>query len=173
MKKYIWGILSVIALIAFDQWTKWLAVVQLKDQAPFVIWDGVFELNYLENRGAAFGLFQNQKIFFVIATIIVSLVMIFVFVKLPANKRFLPLNIILIFVMAGALGNFIDRIRQSYVVDFFYFRLIDFPLFNMADIYLVCSIIALFIAIVFFYKEDEFTFLNPKKSVAAKGDKNA
>ena len=56
------GILTVI-LIALDQFTKKLAVLYLKDQDPFVIWDGVFELHYLENRGAAFGMLQNQKVF--------------------------------------------------------------------------------------------------------------
>ena len=73
------------------------------------------------------------------------------------------LHLIAVLLTAGALGNFIDRITQGYVVDFFYFSLIDFPIFNVADIYVVVSFIALIICILFIYKDEEFSFLQFKK----------
>lgn len=56
-------VLFVLVLIAVDQTTKYLAVTNLMNQKPYVVWEGVFELHYLENRGAAFGMLQDQKIF--------------------------------------------------------------------------------------------------------------
>ena len=61
--------------------------------------------------------------------------------------------------MAGAIGNMIDRTLLNYVVDFLYFSLIDFPIFNVADIYLTCATIALGILIIFYYKEDELDLI--------------
>ena len=61
MKYNLTGLFSAILLVLLDQWTKHLAVLHLKEQAPIVLWKGVFELNYLENRGAAFGIFQGQR----------------------------------------------------------------------------------------------------------------
>ena len=65
------GILAAVLLTALDQWTKYLAVLHLKGQSPIVLWDGVFELYYLENRGAAFGILQGQKAVFLICTAVV------------------------------------------------------------------------------------------------------
>ena len=66
------------------------------------------------------------------------------------------LHIIASVLTAGALGNFIDRLRLGYVVDFFYFSLINFPVFNVADIFVVISFIGIAVSILFIYKDDEF-----------------
>ena len=68
--KYIKAIVSIIVLTAIDQITKFLAVRYLMEGGPIVLIDGVFELRYLENRGSAFGLMQNQRIFFIIITFV-------------------------------------------------------------------------------------------------------
>jgi signal peptidase II len=68
-------------------------------------------------------------------------------------------------LFSGALGNFIDRIELSYVRDFIYFKLIDFPVFNIADIYVVLSAIALCILVMFVYKDEDFAFLKINKKV--------
>ena len=95
----------------------------------------VFQLCYLENRGAAFGLLQNQRIFFLICALVILIFAIWIYGKLPNAQRYLPLRICIIGICgAGAIGNMIDRIYLGYVVDFFYFNLIDFPIFNVADI---------------------------------------
>ena len=83
--------------------------------------------------------------------------------KLPKNRRFLPLLVVLFLTGSGALGNFIDRAARGYVVDFIYFSLIDFPIFNMADIYVSCGMVLLILLCFFYYKEEEFERLNPFK----------
>ena len=120
--KYIKAAIAVIALVLLDQWTKVLAVTHLMNTKGVTIIPNVFRLYYLENRGSAFGLMQNQKIFFVIFTILVLAVLTLIYRKIPDTKRMLPLKIAGILIYAGAIGNFIDRVRQSYVVDFFYFE---------------------------------------------------
>lgn len=162
-KEYIWAILAVIVLTAFDQFTKLLALRQLRGNEPFVLWKGVFELHYLENRGAAFGILQNQQIFFVCITIIMAVVIVAVFWRTPRDKKFLPMKITLVFLLAGAIGNFIDRMVRGFVVDFFYFSLIDFPIFNVADIYVTVSFAVLAVLILFVYKEEDLAVYTSKK----------
>lgn len=146
--------LSLI-LIILDQITKYWASIQLKAKPPIVWIPGVFELNYLENKGAAFGIFQNQRIFFVILTIILSIFMLHILYKLPETKRYTPFKLCLIFILSGGLGNLIDRIVNGYVIDFFYFSLINFPVFNVADCYVTISMIVLIYLVIFYYKDNE------------------
>ena len=78
------------------------------------------------------------------------------YIELPRTKRVIPLRIAMIFITAGALGNMVDRIRLNYVIDFLYFKLIDFPIFNVADIYVTVSTFFVAFLILFYYKESEF-----------------
>ena len=159
------GAVLALVLIGLDQWTKVLAVKHLMGQEPIVIWDGVFELHYLENRGAAFGILQGQKAVFLICTALVLGVLAFYYNRMPVEKRYLPMRIVGILLGAGAVGNLIDRMMQSYVVDFLYFKLIDFPIFNVADCYVTVGAILLAILILFVYKDEELGFLSLKKKV--------
>ena len=156
-KRYgLFGLLTALA-VGLDQWTKRLAVENLMGNGPFVIWDGVFELHYLENRGAAFGILQGKKIFFVVFTLIVLCLIAYLYLKrIPDEKKFRPMDGICILFFAGALGNFIDRVFRNYVVDFFYFKLIDFPVFNVADIYVTVAAFAMIILGLFYYKEEDY-----------------
>lgn len=156
-------ILFCILLVILDQITKNLAVIYLKDKPPYIIFDGVFELHYLENRGAAFGMLQNQKILFVTIAVFILLIIGYLLLKLPRNKHYFMLEILVVLIAAGAIGNMIDRVQFNYVVDFFYFKLIDFPIFNVADIYVSVSCVLLAILVIFFYKDDDFDFLGKKK----------
>ena len=140
LKQYIFAALGVVILVLLDQYTKLLAIAHLKDQSAFVLWNNVFELHYLENRGAAFGIFQNQRWFFVIMTVVILVIVSWFYGRTPVEKRYLPLRICMIILTAGAIGNFIDRLTRGYVVDFFYFSLIDFPIFNVADIYVTVGV---------------------------------
>lgn len=153
-KYYIFAIIFLILLVALDQWTKYLAASHLIGN-PFVLIDGVFEFRYLENRGSAFGMLQNKRMFLLVIGVLVLGFAAFYFVKLPWTKKMNSLRILAVFIAAGGIGNMIDRMRLGYVVDFFYFKLIDFPIFNVADIYVTVSIILLFIFILFFFKEEE------------------
>ena len=71
------------------------------------------------------------------------------------ERRYLVLRILAVLIVAGAIGNFIDRLRLGYVVDFFYFCLIDFPIFNVADIYVTVSTFVLLFVMFFYYKEED------------------
>ena len=162
------GILAAIVLIALDQWTKHLAVLRLKGQSPIVLWDGVFELHYLENRGAAFGILQGQKAVFLVCMLLILILIVFFYNRLPAGKRFFMMRLVAVFQAAGPVGNLIDRMCYSYVVDILYFKLIDFPVFNVADCYVTVGAVLLAVLILFVYKEEELGFLSLKRQVGKK-----
>lgn len=160
-KSIYWIAFVVFAaiLVAVDQVTKWLAVTSLKGRPNKVLIPGIFELEYLENRGAAFGSFQGMQIPLILFTLVLLGVILWKYAVIPAGRRYLPLRLTFLVLTAGALGNLIDRIARRYVVDFFYFKPIDFPRFNVADCYVVGSVIALAVLILFVYREEELAFL--------------
>ncbi|MBO4982103.1 MAG: signal peptidase II [Lachnospiraceae bacterium] len=157
---------TVIAavLLAFDQFTKYLAIIHLKDNPAYILIDGVLELQYLENRGSAFGMLKNQKVFLLFVGAVFLLVLLFFLFKLPRQKKFNSVHILFSVIIAGGLGNMIDRLRFDYVVDFIFFVLIDYPIFNVADIYIVLATIGLFILFLFVFKEKDLEFLNFKQN---------
>lgn len=155
MKNQIKAVIVWIALILLDQMSKLWVLKTLKEKDPIVLIKNVLELRYLENRGAAFGIFQNKQWFFVIITIIVLIALIYISRRIPMEKRYIWLNLCIYFIGAGAVGNMIDRVFRTYVVDFIYFKLIDFPIFNVADIYVTCSAFLLIYLILFYYKDEE------------------
>jgi len=162
--KYMKALAGVFVLVLIDRLTKNLAVTHLMGQEPIPIIRGVFELYYLENQGMAFGLLQEQRVFFIIVTVLTLGAITFCYYRIPDTKKYIPLKVVTIFICAGAVGNFIDRMVNGFVVDFFYFKLIDFPVFNMADIYVTGSGIILFVLVLFYYKgENDFDFLSFKK----------
>ena len=155
MPHYIFALIGIIAGVILDQATKFLAIEHLKNQDPFILIQNIFQLEYLENRGAAFGIMQNQRVFFLISVVVITIFVIIFYSRVPMEKKFLPLRICAVLIMAGAYGNCIDRIRYGYVVDFFYFKLIDFPIFNVADIYVTVSVAAVINLLFFYYKEED------------------
>ena len=86
---------------------------------------------------------------------IICLIIAFLYQKMPLEKKYMPLRVCAVLLCSGAIGNMIDRVRLNYVIDFFYFELIDFPIFNVADCYVVVSCIAFVVLILFYYREDE------------------
>ncbi len=156
----LYGVGAAILLI-LDQFTKYLASVYLKGGSSLVIIKGVFQLHYLENRGAAFGLLQGQKLWFVTITLHMLLLMLLVYYRIPMEKKYRWIRFILVLLTAGAIGNLIDRLRLNYVIDFFYFELINFPVFIMADIYVTLGMALLILLVFFYYKEEELEVLWP------------
>lgn len=178
--------LVVIILVIIDQITKMLAASLLKGQPSFVLIKDVFELHYLENQSAAFSmdpvsLFQKifripyfiehpdvylrvKMIFLVVMTLAVVFVLIRLYLRIPETPRFRYLNWIMITFIAGAIGNCIDRIIHNYVIDFFYFKLINFPVFNVADIYVTVSAFFLILLGLFYYKEADYEQIFPPKN---------
>lgn len=165
IKLLVFDLLFLSFLVFADQFTKYIAVLKLKNQPAFSIIDGVLEFNYLENRGAAFGMLQNQKIFFVFVALIFLGVIAYVLIKVPYEKKYRRLHVLLSLIAGGAIGNLIDRLRLDYVVDFIYIVLINFPIFNVADIYVTLSTVLFVIQVLFVYKDNDFSFLsfNQKK----------
>ena len=163
MKREIKMFIGCVFLILLDQVTKLLALQNLKGQNPVTLIPDVFQLLYVENRGAAFGILQNRQWVFLIITVIVLAALVWALPKIPQERHFLPLTLCLCFIGAGAVGNMIDRIFRGYVVDFFYFKLIDFPVFNVADIYVTTAAVILIVLIVILYKEEDFDRIFPKK----------
>lgn len=163
-KLFVIDALVVLILLAFDQFTKYLSVQKLMNKPAFVLIKDVLEFDYLENRGVAFGMMQNQKWFILLTTFILLSVVLFVLFRLPEGKKFTVLHFVLSAIIAGGIGNMIDRLRLGYVIDFISFVLIDFPTFNVADCYIVCATIVLFIMFVFVFKEEDMDFLSFKKN---------
>ncbi len=162
-KHYLLAVICLLVSVGFDQFTKYLAVVYLKGTEGVDLIPGVFKLYYLENRGAAFGMLQNQQLLFFILTVVIVVVISILYARIPFTKRYIPLRLCAIFLIAGAIGNMIDRVRQNFVVDFLYFEWIDFPVFNVADIYVTVSTAVFIILILFYYKEEELELIKLTK----------
>ena len=172
MSYNIMGIIFVAAFIWLDQWTKALAVNNLKNQASISLIPGVFQLHYLENRGAAFGIFQGQKWTFVVMTLLVLVAVAYLYNRIPLGRRFIWLRLIGVALSAGAVGNLIDRLARGYVIDFLYIEWIDFPIFNVADCYVTFSAFLLIVLFLFYYKEEDLEFISFfKKKPAEEAEK--
>ncbi|QNM05812.1 signal peptidase II [Qiania dongpingensis] len=156
-------LLGAVLLVGFDQWTKSLAVAHLKGQEAYPIIKGVFELSYLENRGMAWGLLSGQRYIFLAGSVLILFLIAYAFWRAPSTKRYLPARLVLTVLFAGAIGNLVDRLAQGYVVDFFSFTLINFPVFNVADCYVVAAGIAFVIFFLFYYKDEELAVFLPGK----------
>ena len=159
-KLLCFDLVLLIFLVAIDRITKHIAVIRLKDQPAYNIIDGMLEFNYLENRGAAFGMLQNQKVFFVFVALVFLGVILFVMFRTPDDRKYFKLHILLTMIAGGAIGNMIDRLRFDYVVDFIYIVLINFPVFNIADMYVTFATAILIIEVLFVYKDNDFNFLS-------------
>lgn len=153
---------AVALLTGFDQLTKLLAVKNLKGKADIPLIPDVLYFQYLENRGAAFGIFQDRKIFLVLLTSLILVGVCYVLWKIPADKKYIYLKLLCFLITAGGIGNLIDRVRLDYVIDFIYFAPIDFPVFNVADIYVSVGTVFLFTVVLFYYKDEDFEFLKWK-----------
>ena len=142
----IYFIISAL-LIAIDQITKWLTVNFLKPISNIDLIPRFLSLTYVENRGAAFGIMQNSRWFFVIITLIFLIGLTIYAVKSKERTKLFCISSALVF--AGAIGNLIDRVLSGYVVDMIRVHLFDFPVFNFADCCIVIGMILLCWAIGF------------------------
>ena len=133
--------LVIILLIGIDQLIKNWALNVLRYKGAISVIENVFNLTYVENRGAAFGLFQNNQIIFIVVALIASIVGLYALHSKKINSKIFKTSIMLI--IAGALGNLIDRIRLDFVVDYFDFVFIWNYVFNLADCFIVVGTILL------------------------------
>ncbi|EGO7584684.1 signal peptidase II [Enterococcus faecalis] len=133
-------------LVGLDQWSKYLTVqnISLGETKEFI--PGFLSLTHLRNTGAAWSLLEGKMIFFYVITVIVSVVIIYLLIK--NYKKSIWYSVGLSFVLAGAIGNFIDRVRLGYVVDMLQTDFMNFPIFNVADNTLVVGVICIFIYLI-------------------------
>ncbi|SUY47212.1 lipoprotein signal peptidase [Clostridium putrefaciens] len=146
-------IIIIILGVFIDRVTKMWAVTNLSKGTDVVIINNLFSLSYLENRGAAFGIFQGRAFLLSLLTVIVLLAMVFYLIRYKPKSFILKVSLALI--ISGAIGNLIDRIKYKYVVDFIFFHYKDvysFPTFNIADVLVV---IGTFLLAVFIIKDGE------------------
>ncbi len=132
------AVIIIILTIFTDQLSKYLSYITLKGNDPTVIIENFFQLNYVQNYGAAWGILQNQRYFFIGLTILVVL-LLGAYAKTNKNLSKLTVTSIAL-IIGGAVGNLIDRIKMGHVIDFLDIKfgsLYDFPVFNFADSFIV------------------------------------
>lgn len=145
---------TVGVLLAIDHITKYWAYSSLRVNGPIQVINGVFSLTWTQNDGAAWGMLGGNVILNWLP-IVIAVIVAVMYQRIPVSKRMLPLNIISIMLFSGAVGNRIDRSVYGCVQDFLYFELIDFPIFNIADCYIVISCIAAIFLFIFYYKDED------------------
>ncbi len=136
--------LLMLLILSVDQISKYIAVDKLSD-APVTIINGVFDLTYVQNTGGAFGLLRDEKWFFLIGVPLILLAVSIYIIKNARKSDMIVLSAALI--MGGAVGNYIDRVRLGYVIDFLDFKV--WPVFNLADVSIVVGTCLLGFYIIF------------------------
>ena len=154
--------IAVVILILLDQGTKLWALASLKPIHNMTLVEGFMDLTFVENRGVAFGMFSGQRWFILLLTGIIAVGLIWFYVSMPKKKEYFPLRVSLVLVLSGAIGNIIDRLFRGYVVDFFEFTFFEWPVFNVADIYVVVGVILLALMIVFVVKDEDLELKKKK-----------
>ena len=155
-------ILAVVFLILLDQGTKLWALASLKPIHNMTLLEGIMDLTFVENRGVAFGMFSGQRWFILLLTGIIAVGLIWFYKAMPKKKEYFPLRVSLVMVLSGAIGNIIDRLFRGYVVDFFEFTFFEWPVFNVADIYVVVGVTLLALMILFVVKDEDLDFKKKK-----------
>ena len=158
VKNIVYGIVCIL-LVAIDRISKVLVVQNLQGKENLVIIKNIFELEFLANSGAAFSSFLGKRGFLITISTVIMLFCIFEFLRIPATKRYTGLRITFLLLVSGAIGNLIDRALTGFVVDFFYFVPINFPRFNVADVYITVAMVMLIVQFIFIYKDEETDFL--------------
>ncbi len=126
--------LAATLVLAADIITKLIAENNLIKIGTIPVIEDIFHLTYVQNRGMAFGMLGGGRIFFIISTIAIIALLAFVYLRTEKKCRSIWLKAGMALVLSGAIGNLIERIFKGYVVDFLDFRIINFPVFNIADI---------------------------------------
>ncbi len=155
-------IIAVAVLILLDQGTKFWALASLKPIHNVTLMEGFMDLTFVENRGVAFGMFSGQRWFILLLTGIIAVGLIWFYKAMPKKKEYFPLRVSLVMVLSGAIGNIIDRLFRGYVVDFFEFTFFEWPVFNVADIYVVVGVTLLALMILFVVKDEDLDFKKKK-----------
>ena len=170
-KMLVIDILVFAVLLFLDQYTKHIIRIKLEVHSYFNVIDKVLQIYHYENSGAVWGILKGQRILFIALAVVVMCAILYFLAKLPPEKKYIRMNIVLSMIAAGAIGNTIDRIMNGKVTDFIYVVLINFPIFNVADMYIVIATFWLVLMILFIYKDEDleiFAFRKKAESDNAK-----
>lgn len=178
-------LLFLCGIVGLDQWTKYLTMKHLAGGGEVKFIGNAVVFSYMQNRGMAWGLFQNAQFVLCLLTILAIAVIVFLYVRTPFKPEYRPIRIAEVMLVGGALGNLVDRIFRfdpaeggtyfhGYVVDMIYIKAINFPVFNVADIFVSLAFLSFLFLLIFVYNEDEFNkcFGNfpPRKKKEAEGE---
>ena len=144
-------LLLAVVVVILDQISKLYVQTHMEIGMSIPVLQDIFHITYILNPGAAFGLFEHQTVFFVIIAAGMVAGAIYFYPQIP--KKYTLLRFGTGLMVGGALGNVVDRIKTGYVVDFFDFRI--WPIFNIADVGIVCGVGCIIFTILYLYKEDE------------------
>ncbi|MEG0748683.1 MAG: signal peptidase II [Carnobacterium sp.] len=147
---FLYYVLAAV-IIGVDQWTKYLTVAHIDLYEVVEVIPGVLSWMYIRNTGAAWSILEGKMWFFYLVTIVVVGVVVVYLQKYGKNSRLL--SIALAFILAGSIGNFIDRLRAEYVIDMVRLEFINFPIFNVADMALSIGVVLMIL----------YVFLDEKK----------
>ena len=144
------GLVCVIVIL-LDQWVKYYIASSLPLGTSIPVLPGIFHITYIQNPGAAFGILENQQTFFILIGVAILIAAAWFYPRLKQETVWVRYGSAML--LGGAVGNLIDRVWLGKVIDFFDFRI--WPIFNIADIAIVCGVGCIMYAIVFRMKETE------------------
>ena len=160
---FIWDFLCLALLNVIDRLTK-LGAAYYCENENYIVLDEILEFTYMKNYGGALGILNNQRFFFIFISALFICLIVFFLIALPKSKSFNALHIWLSFVLAGTIGNICDRIFYGYVIDIIYISKINFPVFNLSDIFITLGTFFTIMIVLFKLKEKDFEFLNFKQN---------
>jgi len=139
----------IIGILVLDQVTKYMAETQLSAMNTYPLWENIFHLTYSRNTGAAFSILRNKQTLLIGITLVVMVFLSVYLYKSVQSQEPWMLNLALAMILGGGIGNLIDRVRLNYVIDFFDFTLINYPIFNIADCFIVIGTVVLGYLLIF------------------------
>ncbi len=163
IKIYYIPIIIIGLLTAIDQFTKFIITSGFQLYETKTVIPQIFSITYIRNTGIAWGMFKGKINILLIITIGIVILCSYMYHNISGLKGYTAARICLIFIISGGIGNMIDRIKLGYVVDFISLDIINFPVFNVADIYVTLFTIILFILILFKYNDEQFERMFKKK----------
>ena len=154
------SLLIVGVLVAVDQFTKVLAYNYLSNTPSGVsVINGVFSLYYTPNTGISLSLLAGKTVLIIAITSVILLLLIYALIRTPKLNYYMPFSVVLSVIIAGAVGNLIDRIFRGFVIDFISLDIIHFPIFNVADICVTVGLVILVFLVIFKYKDEDFVYI--------------
>ncbi len=167
---FVCDIVTFLSLLYVDYFSKVRVRESMELGEAIDLIPGVLQICYFENTGAVWGILKGKSVFLLMTTAIIMVICIYVFIKVPADRKYAAFHVALTMVLVGAVGNMIDRCIKQSVTDFIYVSLINFPIFNVADICVVVGVFLLMFLFLFVYKDSDLDFLKPKFIKSSKND---